>query len=78
MSQPRSMKLNIINLDENYLSSELFSIALTWFWNRLDSSWKYRVQLFLIAPHQNLLQALKNWSSSATGIRSGFFTVGNK
>jgi hypothetical protein len=60
------IKSNITNIDENYLSSDLVSIALIYFLNQLHPSLKYAIQFFLIDTSQNLLQALKNWSSSAT------------
>jgi hypothetical protein len=30
MGQPRLMKLNITNIDENYLSSDIVSVTLAW------------------------------------------------
>jgi hypothetical protein len=47
--------------------------------NAPHSNLKYAIQFFLIDTSQNLLQELKNWSSSASWIHSSFsFTVGNK
>jgi hypothetical protein len=48
MSQPRLMKLNRINIDENYLSSGVVSIALSYFLNSAHRSLKYAIQFFLI------------------------------
>jgi hypothetical protein len=79
MPQPCLMKLNRTNGDENYLSSEVVSIALTCFLNPPHLSLKYAIQFFLIDPPQNILHIFKNWSSSTTWIRSNFsLTAGNK
>jgi hypothetical protein len=59
MRQPRLMKLNIINIDENYLSSDVVSIALAYFLNLLHPSLEYAIQFFVIDTPQNLLQGLK-------------------
>jgi mannose/fructose/N-acetylgalactosamine-specific phosphotransferase system component IIC len=66
MRQPRLMKLNITNIDENYLSYDVVSIALVYFLNLLHLSLNYAIQFFLIDIPQNLLQGLKNQSSSTT------------
>jgi hypothetical protein len=48
MLQPRLMKLNRMKIDENHLSSDVVSIALTHFLNALYTSLKYAIQFFLI------------------------------
>jgi hypothetical protein len=59
MAQPRVMKLNRTNIDENYLSPDVVSIALTYFLNPPHSRLKYAIQFFLIDTPQNLLQVLR-------------------
>jgi hypothetical protein len=59
MRQPRLMKFNIINLDENNLSSDIVSIAWAYFLNPPHPSLKYPIQFFLIDTLQNLLQTFK-------------------
>jgi hypothetical protein len=79
MRQPRLMKLNIINIDENYLSSDIVSITFTYFLNPLHSSLKYAIQFFLIDNFQNVLQALnKLVLISHLNPFELLFTVGNK
>jgi hypothetical protein len=73
MSQPRLMKLNRADIDENYLSSDLVSIALPYFLNRSYRSLKCSMQFFLIDIPQNFFRHSQNWSSSATWIFSSFF-----
>jgi hypothetical protein len=63
MPQHRPMKLNRTNVDENYLLSEVVSIALTYLLNPPRSSLKHAVQFVVIDTPQNFLHALKNWSS---------------
>jgi hypothetical protein len=53
------MKLNIINIDEKYLASDVVFIALAYFLNPLHLSLKYTIQFFLVNTPQNLLQAFK-------------------
>jgi hypothetical protein len=60
MRQSRLMKLNITNIDQNDLLSDVLSITLVYFLNLLHPSLKYAIQFFLINTPQNLLQALKN------------------
>jgi hypothetical protein len=64
--QLRLMKLNITNIDENYLSSDIVSIAFAYFLNPLQPSLKYIIEFFLIDTPQMLLQRVKNWSLSVT------------
>jgi hypothetical protein len=59
MRQPSLMKLNITNINENYLSFDVVSIPLAYFLNSPHPSLKYAIQFFLIYIPQNLLQALK-------------------
>jgi hypothetical protein len=59
MRQSRLMKLNITNVDENCLSSDVVSIALAYLLNPSHPSPKYAIQFFLINTPQNLLQTLK-------------------
>jgi hypothetical protein len=47
------------NIDENYLSSDVVSIALAYFLNPPHPSLKCAIQFFLIDISQNLLQGLK-------------------
>jgi hypothetical protein len=75
MRQPHLMKLNMTKRDENYLSSYIVSIALTYFLNPPHPSLKYVIQFLLIDTPQNLLYALKKWSSSATWIGSIFLSL---
>jgi hypothetical protein len=56
----------MVNIDEHDLSSDVLSIVLAYFLKLLHPSLKYTIQFFLINISQNLLQGLKNWSSSAT------------
>jgi hypothetical protein len=60
MLQHCLMKLNRINRDENDLSFNIVSIALTYLLNAPHSNLKYAIQFFLIDTSQNLLQELKN------------------
>jgi hypothetical protein len=53
------MKLNMTNMDKNYLLSDVVSIALTYFLNSLRPILKYAIQFFLIDTPQNVLQRLK-------------------
>jgi hypothetical protein len=46
-------------MSENYLSSNITSIALAYFLNPLHSDLKYLIQLFLINARQKLLQAIE-------------------
>jgi hypothetical protein len=79
MRQPRLMKLNITNIDENCLSSDVVFITFTYFLNPPYPSLKYSIQFFPIDTPQNRLQWFKNCPSSPTWVRSSFsFTVGNK
>jgi hypothetical protein len=55
MRQPRLMKSNRINIDGNYLSSDVVSIALAYFLNSQHPSLKYAIQFLLIDTPQNLL-----------------------
>jgi hypothetical protein len=59
MPQPCLIKLNRINIDGNYLSSDIVSIAFAYFLNPPLSSLKYAIQFFLINTPQNLLQDSK-------------------
>jgi hypothetical protein len=59
MPHPHINKLNKTIRDENYLSSDVISIALTYFLNSPHPSLKYAIQFFLIDITQNLLHALK-------------------
>jgi hypothetical protein len=58
MPQPHLMKLNKININENYLSSDVIFIALTHFLNYPHSGLKYAIQFCLINIPQHLLQGL--------------------
>jgi hypothetical protein len=73
------MKLNRTNRDENYLSSDVVSIVLTYFLNTLHQSQKYAIQFFLIDTSQNHLQALEKQVLASHLNQFEFsFTVGNK
>jgi hypothetical protein len=53
------IKLNIINIDETYLSSDVVFIARAYVLNPPHLSLKYAIQFFLIDTPQNFLQGLK-------------------
>jgi hypothetical protein len=59
MRQPCLMKLNITNMNENCLSSDIVFIALANFFNSPHRSLQYAIQFCLIDTLQNLLQELK-------------------
>jgi hypothetical protein len=46
MRHPRMMKLNITNINENYLAAGVVFIALVVFLNALLPSLKYAIQFF--------------------------------
>jgi hypothetical protein len=78
MRQPRLMRTRRIFIYKNCLSSDVVSISFTYFLNSAHPSLKYGIQFLLIQTLQNLLQTFKNWSSSASWIRSSFsLTIGN-
>jgi hypothetical protein len=60
MPQPRLMKLNRINRDENYSSSDTVSITLTHFLNPPHPSLKYAIQFFLIDAPKSLTGIQRN------------------
>jgi hypothetical protein len=73
------MKMRRTLIDKTCLSSDVVSITFTYFLNSLCPSLKYPIQFILIDTPQNACRDSKNWSSSATWVRSSFsFTVGNK
>jgi hypothetical protein len=59
MRQPRLMKTGRTVTYKNCLSSDIVSIAFTYFLNSANPSLKYHIQFFKIDTPQNLLQALK-------------------
>jgi hypothetical protein len=79
MRQRRLMKLNLTNINENYLSSDVVSMAFAYFLNSPHPSLKYAIQFFFIDPPQNLVQALKKLVLISHLNPFEFsFTVGNK
>jgi hypothetical protein len=50
------MKLNLTQIEENYLSSEVIDFALAYFLNPSYPSLKYATHFFLIDTPQNVLQ----------------------
>jgi hypothetical protein len=59
MRRPRLMRMRKSILYKNCLSSDVVSIALTYFLNSPHPSLKYAIQFFVIETIQNPLQALK-------------------
>jgi hypothetical protein len=59
MHQPRLMKLNLTDTDENDLSSDVVSITLAYFLKSPYPSLKYGIQFLLIKTTQNLLRDSK-------------------
>jgi hypothetical protein len=79
VGQPCLMKLNMINIDENCLSSDVVSIAFAYFLNPPHPSLKYVIQFLLVNNLQNLLQGLKKLvlASHLNSLELSFI-VGNK
>jgi hypothetical protein len=59
MRGPRLMRMHKSLLYKNGLSTDVVSIALTYFLNSPHPSPKYGIQFFVIETIQNLLQRLK-------------------
>jgi hypothetical protein len=59
MRQLRLIKLNITNMHETCLSSDVVSITLAYFLNPPHPSLKYAIQFLLVDTPHNLLQGLK-------------------
>jgi hypothetical protein len=52
------MKLNMTNIDENHLSSDVVSIESVYFWSQLHWSLKYAIRFFSINTPQDHLQGV--------------------